>query len=135
MALPFMPLLLKLKFKIFKVLCFFDFCVKGNSLETSLKQFLFKSYHPQPSFLYTLNQFLTIFTRSVAGAAGHGSFSPPPSRVFLLSTFLPKFFLCQDRCHGDVLLHLTQPCYVALGRALDSGLIYSCSCWNSNLGP
>ena len=83
MALPFMPLLLKLKFKIFKVLCFFDFCVKGNSLETSLKQFLFKSYHPQPSFLYTLNQFLTIFTRSVAGAAGHGSFSlPPPVEFF-----------------------------------------------------
>ena len=40
-----------------------------------------------------------------------------------LSTFLRNFFLCQDHWHGDVPPHLAQPLYVALGRALDSGLM------------
>ena len=37
---------------------------------------------------------------------------------FLLATFLWYFFLCQDRCHGDVPPHLAQSCYVALERDL-----------------
>ena len=41
---------------------------------------------------------------------------------FKLSAFLRYFFLCQDRWHGDVPPYLAPPCYVALGRALDSGL-------------
>ena len=31
------------------------------------------------------------------------------------STILQNFFLCPDRCHGDVPPHFAQPCYVALG--------------------
>ena len=38
--------------------------------------------------------------------------------IFLLSSFLQKFSLCQDRWHGEVHPHLVQPSYVALGRAL-----------------
>ena len=43
--------------------------------------------------------------------------------LFLLSAFLWNFFLCQGCRHGGVPPHLVQPCYVALGWALDSGLI------------
>ena len=45
--------------------------------------------------------------------------------VFFLSAFLRNFFLCQDCWHGDVCPHLAQPCYVALGWALDSGAYFS----------
>ena len=43
--------------------------------------------------------------------------------VFLLSAFFRNFFLCQDHWHGNVSPHLGQPCYVALGWTLDSGLM------------
>ena len=39
--------------------------------------------------------------------------------LLLLSAFLRNFFLCQDRLSNDVPPHLAQPCYVALGLALD----------------
>ena len=42
---------------------------------------------------------------------------------YIFFYFLRNFFLCQDRWHGDVPPHLAQPCYVALGQALDWGLI------------
>ena len=42
---------------------------------------------------------------------------------YFLSAFFWNFLLCQDHWHGDVPPLLVQPCYVALGRALDLGLI------------
>ena len=48
----------------------------------------------------------------------------PKYKMFFFSAFLRNFFLCQDRCHGDVPSNLAQPCCVALGQALDSGLLF-----------
>ena len=42
---------------------------------------------------------------------------------FLLSAFLRNFLLCPDRWHVDVPPHLAQPFCVALGQALDLGLL------------
>ena len=39
--------------------------------------------------------------------------------LFKLSLFLQIIFLCQDCLSNDVPPHLAQPCYVALGLALD----------------
>ena len=49
------------------------------------------------------------------------------------SAFLWNFFLCQNRWHGDVPPHLAQPCYVALGWALDSGLLCYFKLWVINI--
>ena len=48
--------------------------------------------------------------------------SNDPVTLFV-SNFLQNFFLRQDRLNGDVPPHLAQPCCVALGQALDSGLV------------
>ena len=34
---------------------------------------------------------------------------------FFFSALLRNFFLCWDRCSGDIFLHLMRPCLVALG--------------------
>ena len=54
----------------------------------------------------------------VRGGDLNSIFVCKPFVYFLLSSFLQKFSLCQDRWHGEVHPHLVQPSYVALGRAL-----------------
>ena len=53
---------------------------------------------------------------------------------FFLSAFLRNFFLCQDFWHSAVPPHLVQPCYVALGQALDLGLTSTMSWGLCELG-
>ena len=52
-----------------------------------------------------------------------GSSMSIESVSLFLSAFLQNIYLFLDHWHGDVSPHLAQPCCVALGQALDSGLI------------
>ena len=93
---------------------------------TSISLQFYLSFTSCKSWNYSINTFLPFFTCSVVALlpSDVSSLQVPPVKTFysflqvfiyLLSPFLPNFFLCQDRCHGDVPPHLVQPCYVALG--------------------
>ena len=86
-------------------------CFVSYSLSHYLALSLFLSY----SSALSLSVFVLLFP------------SPTPSLhhfpTFFLSAFLRNFILCKEGWHGNVPSHLVQPCCVALGRALDLGLI------------